>query len=179
LDSEHPVRPPDTQPLRLDGVGEQAVEELVDDRLQPPLRALRQHLLAEPDAALTRDPHRLGPARRKRIHARIPDHRFVERLQVAGDLLVVDERVDGLLRRHRAEADDVLRRRAETGAFEKMCGPSGIPVAHRYRRKIAGPGIGARAGVDRRQGSCGRAERDEEEGGQRDDLRMRPGRLYP
>ena len=80
---QHAVRPPQAEPLRFDAVGGQAVEELVDDRLEPALRALRQHLLAEPLAALARDAHRLGPARRERIHARIPDARLVERLQVA------------------------------------------------------------------------------------------------
>jgi hypothetical protein len=93
---------------RLDVVGHQAVEELVDDRLEAALRALGQYLDAERLAALARDAHRFRPARRKRIHARIPDAGTVERRQRVRVGLVVDQRVDGARRRHRREACDVL-----------------------------------------------------------------------
>ena len=70
---EHAVRPPQAEALCFDAVGNQAVEELVDDRLQSSLGTGGQHLLAQTLAALARQPHGLGTARRKRIHAGIPD----------------------------------------------------------------------------------------------------------
>ena len=49
---EHAVRPPQAEPLRFDLVRVEAVEELVDDRLESPLRTDRQHLLTESLASL-------------------------------------------------------------------------------------------------------------------------------
>ena len=89
---EHAIRPPEPKPLRLDVVGRQAVEELVDDRLKSTLRAGRQHFFAETFAALASPANCLGPARRKRIHPGIPDAGLVERLQRARvDRFVVNE----------------------------------------------------------------------------------------
>ena len=67
------------------------------DRLEPALGAFGQDLHAESLAALPRETHRFGPARRKRIHARIPDARFVERLEPAiVDGFVVNQCIDRL-----------------------------------------------------------------------------------
>ncbi len=70
---QHPVRPPQAEALCFDSVGDQAVEELVHDRLEPALGTRRQHLLAQTLPALARQTHGLRTARRKRIHAGIPD----------------------------------------------------------------------------------------------------------
>src|SRR5436190_344893 len=63
---QHPVRPPQRETLRLNLVGVQAVEEFVDDRLKPALRAFWQHLLTETFAVLTCETDRLRAARRER-----------------------------------------------------------------------------------------------------------------
>ncbi len=70
---EHAVRPPQAEPLRFDLVRVQTVEELVDDRLEPPLRTGRQHFLAEPFPTFASKPHRFRPAWREGIHTRVPD----------------------------------------------------------------------------------------------------------
>src|SRR5262245_30613153 len=62
LAREHAVRPPETEPLRLDRVRIEAVEELVDDALESALRARRQYLLAEPFATFTRQADGFGAA---------------------------------------------------------------------------------------------------------------------
>ena len=70
---QHPVRPPQAKALCFDAVGDQAVEELVHHRLEPALGTRRQHLLAQTLPALARQTHGFRTARRKRIHAGIPD----------------------------------------------------------------------------------------------------------
>ena len=70
---EHAVRPPEAKALRLDVVGGQTVEKLVDHRLEPPRRTFRQELLAEPFTALTAS--RTASARLvgNGIHSSVPD----------------------------------------------------------------------------------------------------------
>ena len=139
LTDEHAIGPPQSETLRFDLVGRKAVEELVDHGLQPTLRADWEHLLAEAFAVFARDANRFGTARRKRIHAGIPDHRFVERLQRVGDRLVVDQMVDGLLRRHGRHTNDLVRRCPKARTPDKVrCGGVG-PVACRNRREVVGP----------------------------------------
>ena len=58
-------------------------------RLQAARRRRGQYLDAERFAPSLGDANRFGPARRKRIHARVPDARLVERLQVMGNRLVL------------------------------------------------------------------------------------------
>ncbi len=134
LAGQHAVGPPQPQPLRLDAVGQQRVEELVHHRLQTALGSRRQHRLAQADAALARDADGLGAARRERIHAGIPDQRFVERLQLLADRLVVHQLVDGLLRRQLGEPRDLLGRGAEARPLDQMRGAGVVPVAGRDRR---------------------------------------------
>ena len=67
-------------------------------RLQTPLRALWQHPFTKSDTFFARDPYRFGATRRERVHARVPDDRFIERLQRGGCFLVVHQPVNRLLR---------------------------------------------------------------------------------
>ena len=94
---EHAVGPPEAETLRFDVVGGQAVEELVDDGLQPALRSSGSHLLAETFAALAREAHGLRAARRKRIHARDPRCPDSSNgFRALGMRRELHERVDGL-----------------------------------------------------------------------------------
>ena len=159
----HAVRPPETKALRLDAVRGQAVEELVDDGLEPALRAFREHFFAEPLAALAGNSHRLRPARRERIHAGIPDDRLVEGFQAARDGLVVDQLADDPLGRQGRETRDFLGRGAKTGALDEMRGALGAPVAGRDGREVAGPA--RRPGrVCRGRRADGRDERRDHDG---------------
>ena len=139
LTDEHAIRPPQTETLRFDLVGGEAVEELVHRRLKSTLRAGREHLLAEALAVLACDANRFRTTGWKRIHARIPDHRLVERLQGVGHGLVVDEAIDGLLRRHRRYARDLLWRCTEAGTLDEMGCRGVVPVARGDWREVVGP----------------------------------------
>src|SRR5262249_50293791 len=125
---EHPVRPPQSEALCFDLIGREAVEELVDHGLEPALRALRAEFFAKSFPVFAREAYGFGAAWRKRIHARIPDARLVERLQVVGERLEIDERVDRLARFHRSEARDVLGRTSKSGTFEEVRSTVVIPV---------------------------------------------------
>jgi hypothetical protein len=125
LARQHPVGPPEAEPLRLDVVGGQAVEELVDDRLEAARRPFWEHFFAESLAMLARNPHGLGTAWRKWIHARVPDCRLVERwLTAIVNRVVVDQSVDGALRRHRSEPLDLFGRRAEAARSSRCAARS-------------------------------------------------------
>ena len=136
---EHPVRPPKAQTLRFNRVGCQAVEELVDDGLEPALGSLGSHLLSEALTALAGNAHGLCAAGREGIHAGIPDAGLVEGLQIALDRFEIDEGVDRLPRRHRGEAPDLLRRSAKSRAFEEVGRPVAVPVSGGDGREVAGP----------------------------------------
>jgi hypothetical protein len=136
---EHLFRPPQAQTLRFNAVGREAVEELVDDRLEPALRSLRSNLLSEALTALTGYPYRFCAAGREGVHARIPDTGLVEGLQIARDRFVIDEGVDRLPRGHRGQARDLLRRAAESGAFEEVGRPLGVPVRRDDGCEVVGP----------------------------------------
>jgi len=128
------------QALRFDAVGHQAIEELVHNRLEPALRARRQHLLAQTFAALARQTHGFRTARWKRIHAWIPDARLVEGCECAVvGLVVVNQPVNGLQWGHRRDAGDLVRGGAEPGAFEEVGCAAGGPVASGDWRKVVGP----------------------------------------
>jgi len=167
---QHPVRPPQAETLGLDVVGGQAVEELVDDPLEPALGAGRQDFHAERLAVGPGEANRLGSTRRKRIHAGIPDARFVERRQAAVDRLVLDQRFDHLLRRHRRQPRDFLGWRAESGTLDEMRGAGGAPIGGGDRRQIAGPVGGTGRAIVRsrrvhRTGSRRYGQRRDEERG--------------
>ncbi len=72
---EHPVRPPEAETLCFDRIRREAVEELVNDRLQLALRSFRSDPFAEPFPVLTRESNGLCATRRKRIDAgsQMPD----------------------------------------------------------------------------------------------------------
>ena len=91
----------------------------------------------------------------------VPEPRVHERLQVVvGDVVVVDERADRLLGRHRRQPLDVLRRTAEAGAAEQVLGAVVVPVGGRDRRQIILPGGRSGRPVRRvRRGAAGDAER--------------------
>ena len=139
---EHPVRPPQPKPLCLDVVGREAVEELVDDWLQTTLRAGRQDFFAEPFAALASEPNRLCSTWRKRIHPRIPDAGFLERLQGACvNRFVVNEARHRAFGCHRRKATDLLRCRAKAGSFDQMRRTLVVPVRGGDGSQIALPAI--------------------------------------
>ena len=160
---QHALTPPGRQPLGLHGVRPQPVEELVDHRLEPPRLAFGQHLDAHRLAALAGDAHGLRPALWKRIHARIPDRRRIERRQVIRHRLIVDESVDNVLGGHVRESRDLLRGRAETGALDEMGRLRGVPIGRGDRGEVVRPGGRARAlvpGTFERSGSSRQAEHD-------------------
>ena len=137
---QHPVRPPEAEPLRLEIVRGQAVEELVDDRLEPARRAFWQDLDSESLSPGPGNANGFGTARRKGIHSRIPDSRLVEWFQTARvDRLVVHEPIHRLLRCHAGEAGDLFRGAAKAAALEKMGCAVVIPIDRRDRRQIINP----------------------------------------
>ena len=155
---QHAPAPPRREPLRLHGVGAQAVEERVDDGLQPARLALGQHRDAHRRPRLAGDAHRLGPALRERVHPRVPDRRGLEGGGGVVDGGELDEGVDGGLGGHRGQPLDLGRRRPEAGALDEVRGPVVAPVGGGDGRQVVDPRVGARLGGEGRDGAEGRGQ---------------------
>ena len=163
----HAVAPPQGQPARFQHVAAQAVEELVDDRLDRPRRTLGQDLDAQRPPVPPRPPHGRGAAGWERVHAFVPDARRVERRE-AGivDRLVVHQPGDRAFQAERRERLDLVRRTAETGPLQEMRRLLVAEVRLGQRRQIADPGVTGR--IDRRahgRRAQGRRRRREAERG--------------
>ena len=147
LGRDHAVGPPVAEPASFEVRRAQPVEEAVDHRLEPPL-ALGLDLYAQRLAGLLGTAGRGGTARREIAQARIPYAGRIERREIVGDGLVVDQTGDRLGGRHRRKSRDLLRRAAEAGTLQEMGGEVIAPV-----------GIGDRGEVIRPAGRTGGASR--------------------
>ena len=139
LGRDHAVGPPVGEPARLEVGRAQPVEEAVDHRLQPAV-ALGLDLDAERLAGALGAPGRGGAARREIAQAGVPHAGRVERREVVGHGLVVDEMGDRLRRRHRRKPRDLLRGAAEAGALQEMGGEIVAPVGIGDGGKVVRPG---------------------------------------
>ena len=137
----HPVRPPVGDTVGFENACTEPVEELVDDRLQPPITR-RLDLDSQGLSGFFCEFGRGWPAGGEWLEAGIVDTRMVERFQMrVVDGLEVDEVADRLYRSHRSQLFDLCRCPAEPRPFEQVSGPVIIPIYRYNRSEIVRPSV--------------------------------------
>ena len=136
----HAVGPPKRQAARLQDIRPQAVEELVHDWLDAPRLALRQDFLAQGSPVFPGNPDGLRPAGRERVHARIPEARFLELGKGRRiDRFVVDNPFNRAFRRHRRQLADLLRSRTESRPLDQVRCTVECPLPPADRPQVVDP----------------------------------------